>query len=143
MKKLTLLSLAVALTSLFLSSCTIEEVAPQTAPEPIVLEVERGFIESLRKTFAGQDVFFFERSESIAGPGGIVEYTVFQPDDFDGTDLVQVSFAVTGGSTARFNALTYGLKVNLNNKAVSEIINVQLDGQSLSSTNLLIMLADL
>ena len=141
--KTLVLTLSVAFAGLFLGSCQLEEVAPQTPPAPIVLEVERGFIESLRKTFAGQDIFFQERSQVVAGPGGIVEYTVFQPEDFDGTDLVEVSFAVTGDATARFNSLTYGLKVNLNNKAVSQIVNVQLDGRPITSTNLLIMLSDL
>ena len=141
--KLSLITIFIATFSIILSSCELEEVVPQTTPSPVVIEVDRGFVESLRQTFAGQDIFFFERSQTIAGANGIVEYTVHQPENYDGTDLIEVSLAVTGGSNAQFDALIYGLMVDLNNKAVADIVNIQLDGQSMTPTNLLIMLSDL
>ena len=126
---------------LTLASCNNDDDAAPT--EIIVIdEAGKSFIQSLELFYYGESINIWEESNRITGVDGDVEYTIFQPEKYDGTDYVNVIFNLNGDASAEFNNLNFKLKVDMSKQSVDEIEEVLLDGEYLSATNLILMLGD-
>lgn len=126
---------------LTLASCNNDDDAEPT--EIIVIdEAGKSFIQSLELFYYGESINIWDESNRIVGVDGDVEYTIFQPEKYDGTDYVNVIFNLNGDNSAEFNNLNFKLKVDMSKQSVDEIEEVLLDGEYLSATNLILMLGD-
>ena len=126
---------------LTLASCNNDDDAELT--EIIVIdEAGESFIQRLELFYYGESINIWEESNRIVGVDGDVEYTIFQPEKYDGTDYVNVVFNLNGDDSAEFNNLNFKLKVDMSKQSVDEIEEVLLDGEYLSATNLILMLGD-
>ena len=124
-----------------LASCNNDDDAELT--EIIVIdEAGESFIQRLELFYYGESINIWEESNRIVGVDGDVEYTIFQPEKYDGTDYVNVIFNLNGDDSAEFNNLNFKLKVDMSKQAVDEIEEVLVDGEYLSATNLILMLGD-
>ena len=126
---------------LTLASCKNDDDADPT--EIIVIDgAENSFIQSLELFYYGESINIWEEANRIVGIDGDVEYTIFQPEKYDGTDYVNVTFNLNGDAYAEFSNLDFKLKVDMSKQSVDEIEEVLLDGDYLSATNLILMLGD-
>ncbi len=139
MKKLRLLGLCL-LTTAMLLSCKEEDPAP--AQQIIVLEEEKTFIESLELFYYGRNINIWDEATRIIGDDGNIEYSIYQPVDYDGTDMVNVSFNINADEEEKFNNLNFKLLVDMNKQAVDGIEEAFLDGESLTETNLILVLGN-
>ena len=128
-------------TIIFFSACQKDDVTPTT--EVIQIDGgEKSFIQSLELFYYGRNINIWEESQRIVGIDGGVEYEIFQPETYEGTDYVNVTFNLNGDAYADFNNLNFKLKVDMSKQSVDEIEEALLDGEYLSSTNLILMLGD-
>ena len=126
---------------LALASCKDDEVRPST--EVIVVgEAQKSFIQSLELFYYGESINIWDESKRIVGIDGGVQYAIHQPEKYDGTDYVNVTFNLNGDAYADFNNLNFKLKVDMSKQSVDEIEEALLDGEHLSATNLILMLGD-
>ena len=126
---------------LTLVSCKDDEVTP--AAEVIAAaEAQKSLVRSLELFYYGESINIWEESKRIVGIDGGVEYTIYQPEKYDGTDYVYVTFNLNGDAYADFNNLNFKLKVDMSKQSVDEIEEVLRDGEHLSATNLILMLGD-
>ena len=139
MKQLVTFGLLI-LVILVVSSCKDEEVNPPA--EIILLDSEKSLILSLELFYYGKNINIWDESKRIVGTDGNVEFTLHQPEKYDGTDYVNVTFNLNGDAYSDFNNLNFKLKVDMNKQSVEEIEEASLDGKYLSATNLILMLGD-
>ena len=126
---------------LTLTSCKDDDVTPATE-EIVFNEADKSFIQRLELFYYGESINIWEESKRIVGIDGGVEYEIFQPEKYEGTDFVNVTFNLNGDAYADFNNLNFKLKVDMSKQSVDEIEEVLIDGGYLSSTNLILMLGD-
>ena len=139
MKQLVVFGLLL-LVILVVSSCKDDDVNPPA--EIILLDAEKSLILSLELFYYGKNINIWNESNRIAGIDGTVEYDLYQPEEYDGTDYVNVTFNLKGDIYADFNNLFFKLKVDMNKQSVEEIEEALLDGKYLSATNLILMLGE-
>lgn len=139
MKQLVTFGLLI-LAILVVSSCKDDDVNPPA--EIILLDAEKSLILSLELFYYGKNINIWDESKRIVGIDGNVEFTLHQPEKYDGTDYVNVTFNLNGDAYSDFNNLNFKLKVDMNKQSVEEIEEASLDGKYLSPTNLILMLGD-
>ncbi|MDN5211657.1 hypothetical protein QQ020_06335 [Fulvivirgaceae bacterium BMA12] len=140
MKQLLLFGLPVFMVLAF-SSCKEDDVNPD-APILLVEEGEKTFIKSLELYYYGKSINIWDECQRVVGEDGEVDYTVYQPKKYDKTDFVNVSFNLNAAAERDFNNINFKLKVDMNKQSVDEIEEAFRDGESLTATNLILMLGN-
>ncbi|MDN5200176.1 hypothetical protein QQ008_02360 [Fulvivirgaceae bacterium BMA10] len=135
-----LLTLSLACVMMMVTSCKEKDAQPQ--PEPIIIEKELNFIEGLELFYYGKKINIWDEAHRIVGPNGKVDYEIFQPAEFDGTDFVTVTYNLNADDTAKFTNLNFVILVDMNQQSVDEILEAYKDGETLTATNLILMLGD-
>ena len=125
-----------------LTSCKKDDDVKPASEVIVINETQKSFIQGLELFYYGESINILEESKRIVGADGAVAYEIYQPEKYDGTDFVTVTFHLNGATYADFNNLNFKLKVDMSKQSVDEIEEVSLDGEYLSATNLILMLGD-
>lgn len=140
MKQLVLFGVIFLMVITF-TSCKEDDVTPTT--EVIVAEeAQQSFVQGLELFYYGESINIWKESKRIVGIDGGVEYDIYQPEKYDGSDYVNVTFNLNGDAYASFNNLNFKLKVDMSKQSVDEIEEALVDGEYMSATNLILMLGD-
>ena len=139
MKQLVVFCLLLLVVLIF-ASCKDDDVKPSTIM--LADDLKKSLVQSLELFYYGESINIWEESKRIVGVDGGVEYEIYQPQNYDDTDYVHVTFNLNGDAYADFNNLNFKLKVDMSKQSVEDIEEALLDGEYLSATNLILVLGD-
>ena len=130
----------VAVLAAFLASC---DAGNEVTPEIEIaedMEATNSFVSSLAIHYYGEKINLYQKSMALVGPTGTVDYDLFQPKEYEGTSLAEVTFFLNSGDHVKFSNINYKVLADLNKRSIEDIVEAVKDGEEISSTNLILIL---